>query len=380
MAISRFSDEQRAERRDFLERRQGGIGGSDLPKILGLSSYGNALDVYYEKVRPITEEMIEDDSIHQLRGHALEDMALAHYWVHTGRRGRKTGVLTSHPEYPNVIVRRDFEVFADEGRPEPIRGTGTGEIKSPVSYVFGKIIDDGLRESEIVQLQTNIAASRHGWGTFCYFNLEHSDGPVKAVDLVADPDLGQFCLEAGQRFWDEHVVPRIPPDPHEWARLREDPDAPPIYDLSGEVYSVPDDDLEYRAALARELELKDLKNEAEEAYRAQQSLLFRLTVERGYQRAHAPAVGKVTMVTRKGSESFLKDTLANALPLDRDKVESFLREHMEEVAEAVAEGGNIQLTPEAIGEMLFRCTLDLDLFRTVGNPSQFIRTSRSNDV
>lgn len=369
MPVPRFTEAERERRYEFLVNRQKGVGGSDIPRIVGVSSYGNALDVYYEKTRPIDKALIDDDTIHQMRGHQLEGTALAHYWLHTGRRGRATGIVVSHPDFPNVRVRRDFEVFAESNNlPEGAEGTGTGELKAPVSAVFGKVISDGLRESEIVQLQTNIAASRHQWGSIAYFSLEHSKGPITYADLLADEALGQFLLEQGQRFWDEHVVPRIPPDPNEWAHLMQRADAPPIYELNGEVDPVVDDE-PLVTAIAKEIELKELKKEAESVYRTAQSTLFDLMVEREARKVHAAGVGKATVVTSKGREKLLEDTLRNAMPLDRDKVERWLRE-----------SGGGPYDPADVGRMLFECTLDIDQFKTRGEPSQHVRTYPSKEV
>lgn len=363
----RLTEEKRAERRAFLERRQLGIGGSDLPAILGVSQYANALDVYHQKTRPIREEDVEDDSIHQLRGSVLEPVALAHYWLKTGRVGRAVKKVTRNPAFPAVAVSLDFEVFTDPSRVD-MEGVGVGEIKCPVSSVYRRVHESGLRDAELVQLQTNIAAARRTWGSFCYFNMEDKDGPVLALDQRADPAMGEFLLRTGQRFWDEHVVPRVAPDPKAW-RLLEDRDAPKLVDLSGELRVLPDDDA-FARRVAMMLEAKDTANDAEENYRQMQRDVLATLMENGIGKAQIPGLARLTVVTKKGAVGFDVDRLRDALPLDRDKVERWLREQTSPAW--------LDKDPAAIvGRMLFECQLDLEVFRTEGAPSQYLLPKRS---
>ena len=397
-----MTKEARAKRLRFLERRQGGIGGSDMPVILGLSTYIpegrskplNALDVYYSKTRPIKEADIADDNIHQLRGHTFEGMALEHYMVKTGREcvGHSSDP-TRHPDFPHMIVSIDFGIEPDEEREEGKRGRGTGETKSPVSSVFGNVIDHGIRQSEIIQLQTNIAVDQTEWGSFCFFSMEHKKGPVIAVDQMANPEMGRFLLETGQRFWDECVVPRIPPVPSEW-KLLEAEGAPKIIDLSGEFTVIDDDDL-FRALVERCLKRKDLTKEAEEQYRETLAQVFKYVTEypcdacegsggdvddvpcdacggsgvTPLAKSQVPELARLTVVTKKGSVSRDWGSLQNAMPLDRDAVVRWLQGHRVDPES--------DLTDENIGRMLFECGLDLSLFESVGYQSQYLLANRS---
>lgn len=394
----RLTDSERARRLRFLTRRQRGIGGSDMPVILGLSTYipegrsnpRNAIDIFHDKTRPIREEDIQDDNIHQLRGHSFEGMALEHYTRKTGRTvtavDPKEG--TFHPEYPNVIVSRDFQIEPDEERAEGFRGRGTGETKAPVKEVFGHVIDHGLRQSELIQLQTNIAASQDEWGGFCYFNMEHNKGPVLAPDQMADPVMGKFLLEAGQRFWNEHVVTGIRPVPSEW-KLLEDENAPVIIDMSGELELLTN--AVFRKLVARCLDRKDTKNDAEAQYRETLAEVFEWlkaypcpecsgkaddcprcdgagTVPIG--KAQLTELARLTVVTKKGSTSRSWPQLVDALPLDRDMVARWLAEW----------DSRFRDDPKwkvALGRMLFECELDLTAFETVGHQSQYLLANRS---
>lgn len=360
MSLLQLTPESRARRFDFLTRRQGGIGGSDMAPIFGLSDYKNALDIYHEKTRPIREEDIEDDNIHQLRGHTFEEMAVAHYWAHTSRRGRRVSGATRHPDFPNVVVSLDFEIFQDQTREEEwSRGTGVGETKAPVAGVFRSIREKGPRDAVLIQLQTNIAVARREWGSFNYFNMEDKDGPTLVVDQPLDADMGSFLLTNGQRFWDEHVVPRIAPDPEEW-RLLAEKEAPDIKEVGGDLKMLPNDD-GFAADVRQMLEAKDVADLAEKNYRRLQDAVFQAVRDQGIHKARLSQLARLTVVTKKGRAGFDKARLADHLPLDRDKVERWLDYYPD-----------AEIPAADVGRLLFDCVLDLDIFRTEGQPSQHL--------
>ena len=365
-----MTTQEMERRRAFLERRQGGIGGSDIPKIIGVSQYGDALDVYYDKTRPIRDEDVEEDTIHQKRGHVLEPMALAEYWYKTKRKGRAwPGDYVQHPDFPACIVTPDAETFRDAEREEGFRGPGVVEVKSPVSSIFRRVYEEGLRDSEIVQLQFNCAVARREWGTLVYYTLEEKSGPLIHVDLVADPRLGAFLLEAAQRFWDEHVVPRIPPDPDEW-QLMAATDAPKLVEVTGETELLDDGELFDRKLLSM-LDLHDTAKDAEERRKAIGKEVLDRLVELGLKKARVPKVARLTVVTKKGRVSFNKERLRNAMPLDRDKVERWLREH--------GPSESVPMTAYDVGRMLFDCTLDLEQFEKVGAPTRHLLAKRPKE-
>lgn len=369
---SRITEEERHERRVFLERRQAGIGGSDLPVILGLVRHRNAVDIYISKTRPVRDEDVEGPSIHQWRGHRFEAMAIEEYWRETGYRGRRVSGPVSHPDFPNVVVSPDFEIFADESREDPYKGTGVGEVKSPSAPVFRRIYENGLRDSELIQLQTNIAASRRSWGSFAYFNAESEDGPLLAVPQPADERLGAFLLEVGQRFWDECVVPRVSPDPDEWKLLASD-DAPDIVEVGGDVETLETDGV-FARSVAAMLDAKDVYKSAEENYRTKAAEIFEALRERGIGKARIPGLARLTVVTRDGRKTFDDRRLREHLPLDRDKVERWLRERIENT-----DATRTALSIEDVGRMLFETILDLDGFVNEGDPYQYLLPNRTSD-
>lgn len=360
------------DRTEFLRSRQRGMGGTDMAKLLGIA-WGDedALDLYYEKTRPFEPDDGEQ-TIHQLRGHVTEATGADLYWGHTGREGRKAPEVVVHPGYPAFRCHLDYTIFKDEEREEEWqRETGVLDIKCPISMVYGKIVDKGVRQSELVQMQTYLAVSRRPWGSLGYCNLEHNGGPILSVDVRADPKLGEFLLELGQRFWDEHVLTGTPPDPEEWKVLGKE-DTPPVLERSGALFTI--ETGQHEEIVAKGLELLDatsLRKRGETLEKAAKKAMKEM-VEESFDsdRVEVADLGgsKFTIVRMDGRKGFRQDTLRAAKPIDRDKLTAFLIK---------VAGDHEDADPDSVEveSILDELELDIDAFVKVGNPSSHIRAT-----
>lgn len=353
-------------------RHRRGLGGTALPRIFGLVPKTNALDVYHAYTRPPQpdEDREERESIHILRGRTLEPMALPHFWAHTGWSGRAAKGLSEHPDFPAFLGHRDFIIFADDKRlwkgeaaPDWMKGTGVGETKAPSKPIVQKVIDEGLRQSELLQAYTYAAVERRSWACMNYFTLEHEAGPTIAIPVELPQDLGQFLLEAGQRFWDEHVVKRVPPDPDEW-RLMAREDMPPLPVLGdGERLAVKDHAVVQLAQDA--LEARDLRKRGNELYDEKVSQLEAALVKLGCKKFDIEGVGRFSIVQKEGGTSFQRKALRLARPLDWDLVRTHL----------LAQGMPIAEADGKLAEM----ELDLARFERENDPSQYVYLPRASE-
>lgn len=339
-----------------------GLGGTAMGRIFGLVPKKNALDVYHALTRPPETRPADEEDIHTLRGHTFEPMALSHFWAKTGWTGRATKDVSTHPDFPAFQCHTDFEIFADnertwEGEPAPewMLGTGVGETKSPSSGVIAKLLDEGLRKNELLQAYTYAAVKRRAWACFNFFTMEHLAGPTIIVPIELPEGMGRFLLEAGQRFMDEHVTPRIPPDPTEWELMAKE-GMPPLPDLSGDRIDVEDESV--RTLAAETLEARDLFDKADGLFRSKKAALETALLALGHKRFAIEGAGRFSIVQKDGSPSFSRDSLALARPLDWDLVRAYLLD--EGHAEAVTDA---QLTD---------LQLDLARFERTGDPSQYL--------
>ena len=317
-------DVERERRRSFLMGRQRGIGSSDIHRILT----GDAMEVYYEKTRPITDVDVDEgrDKIDLMRGNLLEPIAAALFWKLTGRAGRRERRQFFHPEYPGAMTSADGTQFGNSPNlPAFAQGTGGLEIKAPRAKVVQELIDHGTRESIILQGQHSVAVRRQEWGTLAFCTLEHSDGPIVPVDIPADKQLGTFLLEVSARFWIECVVPRVPPAPAEWAQLLEK--APPIREAGGKVVVLDPGGDRPLTELIRIFILLTKQRKAIEEQRDRASLELDDALREAYPLAdkfQAPGVGKIARVVQQRS-TLQAALLKQAKPIDRDAFVRWMR-------------------------------------------------------
>ncbi len=112
------------ERADWLEWRRGGLGGSDIAAVAGLSPFATPATVYLEKVGLLRDGGEEEDW--QRMGRLLEPVIAALFEEETGYSvvGVRPQHCASHPERPWMRATLDGDVLTPAGPAGPI------EIKS----------------------------------------------------------------------------------------------------------------------------------------------------------------------------------------------------------------------------------------------------------
>ncbi len=187
------------ERKDWLERRRRAIGASEVAAVLGVAgAWGTPLSVYLSKVQG--EEAEETDQM--LMGRETEAAIAKLYAKTTGRK--------IHTPDPYQIMRHDSAPFAatlDRLIAEP--WVGPLQLKS-VGMSMAREWGDEPPLHYAVQVQAEMACSGHKQGALAGWvggqNLVH-------YDLLVDKDFQQVMLESVERFWQEYVVKRHPPEP-----------------------------------------------------------------------------------------------------------------------------------------------------------------------
>ena len=347
-----------------------GIGGTGMARILGLVKKTNALDIFHDLTRPVRDDR-DEETIDQHRGHVLEPLAAPAYWKKTGRDGEKSIGTTTHPDFPAFQCHLDYNIFADKKREKAKRGPGVLELKAPRAVKFRRVSDKGLFQSELVQAFTYGAVARLDWVSLAFYNLEDDAGPIIFLDQILDPAMSAFLLEAGQRFMDEHVTPRVAPDPDEWELLAKE-DAPKLVDLSGEL-TVIEDKAAVKIGRAL-LEAKEVHKEAEALFKDRKTDMQAWMENVGLRRIQIPKVGKFTVVQNQGKKTFSEPSLRLARPLDWDLVRARL------LVEASDLPADQQPTDEQLDTLLETLALDLSRFQRQGDPHSHVLPTAGKDV
>lgn len=202
-----------ADRRHFL-------GGTDAPAVMGLTDWASQYEVWAEKAKGVRRPVSEAQKRMFARGKRLEpvirEMTIQKL-VDEGHEVKLLGVNRrySDPAYPFLACEIDFELEVDGEEvntdAKSVSGfarkkwgeVGTDEI--PIEYaaqfMHGLGIVPGRRK------RTLVAALRSFDDVDLYW-LHRDDDTIAGMrqQLVA--------------FWQNHVLPKVPPDPTKFADLR----------------------------------------------------------------------------------------------------------------------------------------------------------------
>ncbi len=190
-----------------MDRR---IGGSDIAKLLGLSSYGNEADVYLR----IVENQEDEWSPAMERGAAVEPELRAY-----GQRLLGVELEDCESDYHNhptlEFARAQIDDLARwRGLPVVV------DYKSQSRWAKGWGPDGSDVVPEHIRAQMTwemLCADRElgllvvGFGDDApapqLFNVTH----ILSYEVERDRQLEAVCVETAREFWNRHVVPRVPP-------------------------------------------------------------------------------------------------------------------------------------------------------------------------
>lgn len=192
------------EREAFLHRRKSGIGGSDISAIMGLNKWRTPLDIYNDKTSDTID--LTPNDILDLSSY-LEDYTARKYADIKGYTVKRYNQEITHPKYSYLkgnIDRRIIKYTGDSN-------IGILECKAVSTYNFRKIEQFGLPDEYLLQMQFYFAVSnyRYNWGEFAVLNRDN--GKLLIIPVMPDREIGKACIEAGKNFWENHVIPKIPP-------------------------------------------------------------------------------------------------------------------------------------------------------------------------
>ncbi len=189
---------------DWLRLRQKGIGGSDVPAILGLSRYKTPLDVYNEKTADLP---IQREETPRMRAGKKLESTIADWWAEEYNfKIQHDNKIRTHPEIPFFLANID-RLILSTGHD---RGTGILECKNTNGWAFKTWQDDGLPTDFYAQVQHYFNVLGHSWGAVAVL----VDGwDLKSIDNLPDREFIKLMQDKLISFWRNHVEKRIPPPP-----------------------------------------------------------------------------------------------------------------------------------------------------------------------
>lgn len=184
-----------APRWQWLEERRNGITGTDIVKIVGATSYGNALDVYLSKRHG------EDDRDNEPArwGRILED-PVAQEWARLhGARVRRAGLLR-HRRHRHHLVTCDRLVV---GQPAVLECKTTSAFRA-------EDWEDGIPTRVTIQTQWQLHVSGH---RVAHIAALIGGQRLVSFEVARDDAVIAYLAEEADRVW-QAVQDGIPPHVH----------------------------------------------------------------------------------------------------------------------------------------------------------------------
>lgn len=186
---------------EWLKLRKKSIGGSDSSPVLGFSQYRTPTDVWIDKTNPDEIESIENTAM--WLGHYLEDMVRDRFTHDTGIPARADNKFRYHPEIDYLHANLDG-VVSEEGK------TGVFEAKTIKSYTLDKNNGE-IPTDYFLQCQHNMLVTGYEFAWISFYIKDRDE--FMHQKLFRIEHLIEQMLKKYKDFWENHVVPRVPPTP-----------------------------------------------------------------------------------------------------------------------------------------------------------------------
>ena len=200
------------DRREWLEARRKGIGGSDVAPIFGLSKYRTAIDVYEDKLglrpeRPQTAPM--------RFGLLLEDAVARAFVEDTGILVRKVrgGIRRAkHVRAFPMIGSFDREAYGSNvpagGALVEIKTSRIGEGYAKSDEWRDLAPEKRVPTDAFLQVQHYLEVARY---EVAFVVVLVAGSEIRTVEIPRDPDVGADLVEEEGRFWHDYIEAGVVP-------------------------------------------------------------------------------------------------------------------------------------------------------------------------
>lgn len=184
---------------EWLKLRKTGIGGSDAAAVCGLNPYASPMSIYKDKTEEGVTAIEDNESMRQ--GRDLEDYVARRFCEATGFKVRRSHMLYRSKEHPFMIADVD----------RLIAGRDAGlECKTDSAYSADKWADGKIPPHYLIQCLHYMAVTgKKEW----YIAVAILGKDFKYAKLSWNDKLIQDLITIEQRFWENHIVPRVMPKP-----------------------------------------------------------------------------------------------------------------------------------------------------------------------
>lgn len=231
-------------RDEWLAARRGGIGGSDIAALLGMSKWRTPLALWLDKT---SDEPANDDDQSEIQewGHRLEPVLVRKFSEqHPLKMLQPHGEeVVAHPEHPWMLASLDGTVYQDGS-------LAVWEAKTVDAHAAAEWADDATPDAYVLQVQWYMAVTGYA---DAYISALIGGNRYVERHIERDDALIDTLITRAQAWWNRHVVDGEMPAPtHEdgallnqlWQHLDTDP-----IDLTADTAAILDDLRSVRAQI-----------------------------------------------------------------------------------------------------------------------------------
>lgn len=178
---------------EWVAERRTGLGGTDMPKILGVSRFGGPMDVFLEK-RGLTAPLIETEAM--TWGKLLEDPVAREYARKVGRSVRRAADFLRHPEYPFLFSNIDRWSLK---RGTPVRVLEVKTAGEFMSKDYGEEGSDQVPPDYLIQVMHYLSVTGKDVGDLAVLigGQRH-----RVFTIERDRELIEGMTEIANDFWE----------------------------------------------------------------------------------------------------------------------------------------------------------------------------------
>ena len=197
--MKRFVNTANLDKTEWLRARKMGITGTDAGAIAGMNPYKSSFSVYQEKVTPEVEADVDNERMRE--GRDLEEYVARRFTEQTGLKTKRALAIFQNDAHPLLLA--DFDRL--------IIGQRAGlECKTVSPYASGQWANGKIPAHYLMQVQHYLAVS----GYECWYIAALIFGQELIIHKVPrDEELIESLITVEERFWNEHVVKQVPPEP-----------------------------------------------------------------------------------------------------------------------------------------------------------------------
>lgn len=183
---------------EWLRLRKTGIGGSDAGAICGMNPYASPMSVYQDKS---SDEVADLDNESMRQGRDLEDYVAKRFMEETGFKVKRSNMMYRSKEHPFMLADIDRLII----------GQDAGlECKTASAYSADKWKDGEIPPHYLLQCCHYMAVTgKREW----YIAVVILGKEFKYAKITWDDEMIKNLLAIEHDFWNNHVLPKIMPDP-----------------------------------------------------------------------------------------------------------------------------------------------------------------------